>query len=107
MMHIAWTTVPEKADAARLATETVSRGLACCAQVDGPVTSTFVWKGQLDSCLEFRIQFKCLPEKLNQLEAFVLAHHPYQTPEWTVINADRVSEKYLSWARADSTNRPL
>lgn len=107
MMYVGWTTVPEKADAARLATECVKRGLAVCAQIDGPVTATFVWKGQLETCLEYRIHFKCLPESLNALEQYVLGHHPYQTPEWMVFKAEHVSEKYLSWARTDTNNRPL
>lgn len=107
MMYLIWTTVPEKADAAKLATDCVQMGLAACAQVDGPITSTFVWKGHLDSCSEYRIHFKCLPDRLKSLEDHVLSHHPYQTPEWTVVKADLVSEKYLSWARTDTTHRPL
>ena len=33
--------------------------------------------------------------------------HPYDTPEWIVIRAEKVSEKYLSWAEANLTSRLL
>jgi periplasmic divalent cation tolerance protein len=36
-----------------------------------------------------------------------LATHPYDTPEWLVVRAERVAEKYLSWAQANSSTPPL
>ncbi|MSU65034.1 MAG: divalent cation tolerance protein CutA [Opitutus sp.] len=33
--------------------------------------------------------------------------HPYESPEWIVAPAEQVSEKYLSWARANSSIPPL
>ena len=41
------------------------------------------------------------------LEARVLATHPYETPEWLVVRAERVGEKYLSWATTNSSTPPL
>ncbi|MEO0054253.1 MAG: hypothetical protein RLZZ50_200, partial [Verrucomicrobiota bacterium] len=48
----------------------------------------------------WRLCFKCRAAGLAALEAFVLAAHPYSVPEWIAVRADRVGEKYLSWARA-------
>ena len=33
--------------------------------------------------------------------------HPYEVPEWIVVRAGEVGEKYLSWAGALPTNPPL
>jgi periplasmic divalent cation tolerance protein len=41
------------------------------------------------------------------LEAWILAEHPYETPEWIVVRAEHVAEKYLSWARTSSSTPPL
>ena len=106
-MFIAWTTVASAADADRLARESVALGLAACVQIDGPVVSHFRWEGKLDHAEEYRLMFKCLPTQLPALEAYILARHPYATPEWIAVRADLVAEKYLSWATANSTTLPL
>jgi periplasmic divalent cation tolerance protein len=106
-VFIAWTTVANRPDADRLAADAVTRNLAVCAQVDGPITSHYRWQGQIERSEEFRVTFKCLPSHLEPLERHVLATHPYDTPQWLVAAADRVGEKYLSWATANSSTPPL
>jgi len=97
-MFIAWTTVADRETADRLAAEAVSRSLAACVQVEGPVTSHYRWRGALEKAEEFRLMFKVLPEHLADLEAWLHERHPYETPEWLAVRAEQVGEKYLSWA---------
>ena len=106
-MFIAWTTVAKRADADRLATEVIGRNLAVCVQIDGPIVSHYRWQGQPERGEEFRLLIKCLPHSLDALEKHLLSTHPYDTPEWLVVRADRVGEKYLSWAEANSSTPPL
>jgi len=106
-MLIAWTTVATSEDAARLAHGAVEAGLAACVQVDGPVISHYRWEGRDEAAAEYRLMFKLLPEHAAALEAWVRARHPYATPEWIVVRAEHVSEKYLSWARSTSTPPPF
>jgi len=106
-MNVAWTTVANEADARNLATSSISHGLAVCVQIDAPISSYYHWKGRLEVSSEFRLSFKCTENQLPDLERHVLAHHPYETPEWVVVRAERVGEKYLSWANANSTNPTL
>jgi periplasmic divalent cation tolerance protein len=106
-MFIAWTTVATRQDADRLAADAVTRNLAVCTQIDGPIVSHYRWQGKAERAEEFRLCFKCLPSHLDLLEQRVLATHPYEAPEWLVVRADRVGEKYLSWAGAESTTPPL
>jgi periplasmic divalent cation tolerance protein len=106
-MFIAWTTVARREEADRLAADVIARQLATCVQIDGPITSHFRWAGQDQRSEEFRLTFKFLPAQLEALQAHVLSAHPYETPEWLVVPAVRVGEKYLSWAEGDSSNRPL
>lgn len=100
-MFIAWTAVANRDDAERLAASIVEHRLAACVQIDGPIASHFLWEGKNGRIEEFRLTFKCLPAQLAALEAHVLARHAYTTPEWVVVRAEYVSEKYLSWARGD------
>jgi periplasmic divalent cation tolerance protein len=103
---IAWTTVSTPEEAESLAAATVERGLAACVQISG-IVSHYRWNGRAERTEELRLTFKCLEAQLPALEAFVLETHPYDVAEWVVVRAERVSEKYLSWAEANSTNQPL
>jgi len=102
-MLIAWTTVATRDKAEELARTTIERRLAACVQVDGPVTSHYIWQGQPERAEEFRLCFKFLRSQQAGLEAWLFAHHPYDTPEWIVVRAEVVGEKYLSWAQTSST----
>jgi periplasmic divalent cation tolerance protein len=102
-MLIAWTTLATRDKAEELARAAIEQRLAACVQIDGPVTSHYVWQGRPERTEEFRLGFKFLPAQQKALEAWLFAHHPYDTPEWIVWRAESVGEKYLSWARANST----
>ena len=106
-MFIAWTTVASRAEADRLAADVVRLNLAVCVQIEGPIVSQYRWHGRDERSEEFRLTFKCLPPHCDALEKHVLAAHPYETPEWVVVRAERVGEKYLSWAEANSSTPPL
>lgn len=106
-MLVAWTTVATRADADRLAADAITRNLAVCVQIDGPIVSHFRWQGRDGREEEFRLCFKALESHAAALENHILATHPYDTPEWLVVRAERVGEKYLSWARANSSTPPL
>ncbi len=99
MLMLAWTTVPTRADADRLADAALAVDLAVCVQIDGPITSIYRWDSKIEHSQEFRLVFKCLSAQASALERKILALHPYTTPEWIVIEATYVSEKYLSWAQ--------
>lgn len=104
---IAWTTVAQRADADTLATATVDAGLAACVQIDGPIASVYRWQGKTETAQEFRLTFKFLPENAAALEHHIREHHPYDTPEWVVVAASHVAEKYLSWVKANPSTPPL
>ena len=106
-MLIAWTTLPDRPAAEKLAQMVIAEQLAVCVQVEGPIMSFYEWNGQLARSEEYRLQFKLLPEQATVLETSVMELHPYDIPEWLVLPVHHVSEKYLSWARASSTSSPL
>ena len=105
-MLIALTTVASRTDADRIAAGVITRNLAVCVQIDGPLVSHYRWQGRAECTEEFRLHFKCLAGQAAELERHVLSVHPYDTPEWLVIRAERVGEKYLSWAQASSSTPP-
>lgn len=106
-MLLAWTTVGNRPAAERIAAGAITQNLAVCVQIDGPISSHYRWKGREEQAEEFRLCFKLLESHARALEQWVLAKHPYDTPEWIVVRAERVGEKYLSWANVNSTTPPL
>ena len=107
-MFVAWTSLDDQEIAEQLAFDAVTEKLAVCAQVDvAPIIAVYWWEGQPKTAREYRIAFKCLPHQLDELERWVLDRHPYETPEWLVVAAERVGEKYLSWAKVNSHTPPF
>lgn len=97
MLFLAWTTTATRAEAEQLANGLIAAEQASCAQIEGPIRSIYRWQGKLESLEEYRLMLKLPGHLVSSAEAYVLGHHPYETPEWVVVAADRVSEKYLSW----------
>lgn len=106
-MLIGWTTVETRDQANQLAHGLVEAGLAACVQVEGPIESIYRWENRTEKTQEVRLTVKFLAAHSVALEAWLLSRHPYKTPEWVVVRAEHVAEKYLSWAQASSTSAPL
>lgn len=103
-MLIAWTTLPTKAQSDELAAAAIAARVAACVQVDGPITSHYIWQGTQEKSEEYRLTFKALPSQIKALQIWVHAHHPYEIPEWIVVKAEHVAEKYLSWTQTPPSN---
>ena len=97
---VATTTVASASEAEHLASACIEQNLAVCAQIEGPIHSHYVWQGRKTVVQEWRNTQKVLRAQTDALSAYVHAVHPYETPQWIVVAAERVGEKYLSWARA-------
>ena len=93
---IALTTLGADADAIAMARALVDAGVAACVNVLPPMTSVYRWKGQVEQAREQQLVIKTSPAQRPALEAWLRAHHPYETPELLVLGADG-SEAYLRW----------
>jgi periplasmic divalent cation tolerance protein len=102
-----WVTMPRRHLAVKLSRLTVESGLAACAQISGPMESIYRWQGIVESAKEWRVVLKTRSRLLPKLEALVIAHHPYDTPQFVVIPIVGGSEKYLDWlAESTTTTTP-
>jgi periplasmic divalent cation tolerance protein len=101
MLMIAWTTVGTSDEAERIATDSNLLNETICIQIEGPIRSHYRWQGKPEQAEEYRLTLKCLPAHLDSVSHRVHALHPYSIPQWVVVTATSVSEKYLSWARTN------
>jgi periplasmic divalent cation tolerance protein len=91
------TTMPDDDRADELARSLVDERLAACVNVQGPMVSTYRWKGQVEREAERQVVIKTTRARLPELEARLRALHPYEVPELVVL-AGEASEAYAAWA---------
>src|SRR4051812_45232746 len=91
------TTLPDKAAAERLAAQLVQERLVACAQVLGPVSSTFIWQGKVERSGEWYCHLKTTLTTLPALQARMRELHPYDVPEIIAVPILQGDPDYLKW----------
>lgn len=97
-LYLGRTTFATRADAERVARVLVEENLAACAQIGGPIRSVYRWEGKLCEEEEFPLTLKFMGARGDALEQRLRAIHPYTTPQWYAVRADRIAPDYLAWA---------
>jgi periplasmic divalent cation tolerance protein len=97
------TTTGTQEDAERLAVRLVDSRLAACAQVSGPIRSSFFWHGQLESAQEWMLTAKTSEKHLPTIEQLLGDEHPYEVPELIATPIVSGGAAYLTWLRAQLT----
>ncbi|MBN2061925.1 MAG: divalent-cation tolerance protein CutA [Deltaproteobacteria bacterium] len=95
------TTLATREDAGRLAGELVERRLAACAQILGPITSTFWWKEKVNEEEEWLLTIKSRKDLYERIEAVIKKLHPYEVPEIIATPITAGSREYLGWMDED------
>jgi periplasmic divalent cation tolerance protein len=91
------TTTETESDAQAIARAVVEERLAACAQVIGPITSTYRWQGKIETTQEWLCAIKSRAALYEELERAIQAVHPYEEPEIIAIPIVKGSEGYLAW----------
>jgi periplasmic divalent cation tolerance protein len=99
---LALTTLPTTVDADDFARTLVEERLAACVNVFAGMRSTYRWQGRVHLDDERQLVIKTWRDRLEALEARVRALHPYDVPEWLVVEAEAGSEAYLAWLHAET-----
>ncbi|GHJ48615.1 divalent cation tolerance protein [Catellatospora sp. TT07R-123] len=94
-------TATEHRDAAvTLAGEAVRLRLAASAQIIGPVTSVFWHLGEYGTGEEWKTALITTKDRYAELEAFILANHPWQNPQVTAVEIVAASAACATWAHS-------
>jgi periplasmic divalent cation tolerance protein len=95
--HLVTTTLPDRIAADRLAADLVGLRLAACAQVEGPIASTYRWKGAVEQSAEWYCHCKTTAARLPALFARIRELHPYEVPEIIAVPIAGGDPAYLRW----------
>jgi periplasmic divalent cation tolerance protein len=90
-------TTDSRAEAMDLARAAVEARLAACAQVAGPMTSTYWWDDGIERAEEWLIMLKLPADRYDELAALLAERHSYDEPEIIAIPILRGSSGYLNW----------
>jgi len=91
------TTVDSAERAGELSQRLVESSLAACVQVLGPISSTYRWKGRLETAREWLCLIKTRGDIYSRVEATIAERHPYEVPEIVALPISQGSHPYLSW----------
>jgi periplasmic divalent cation tolerance protein len=95
------TTLPSEAAAERVAARLVEERLAACAQVVGPISSTYRWKGRIEQATEWYCNLKTTKGRLPALTSRIRELHPAEVPEIIAIRIQDGDTDYLGWIEAE------
>lgn len=99
VIRIALTTLPDRESAERIGADVVIRGLAACAQVEGPLSTHYLWEGKPCHAEEWRLVLKLCAGQEEALSEHIHALHPHRTPQWITFGA-RASPAYTAWVQS-------
>jgi len=95
------TAVPDRSSADKIAGLVVEKRLAACAQVIGPITSTYWWEGKIETAAEWLCLIKTTRRCYDPLEQAIRGVHPYQVAEIVALPLVAGSASYLAWVDAE------
>ena len=93
-------TATEIKTARRLARQALEARLAACVNLLPGVESHYWWEGKIDTGREILMVVKTSVRKVKALEKLVLEEHPYETPEFVLLDIAGGSRRYLDWVSA-------
>ncbi len=96
------TTTATEEEARQIARGAVERRLAACAQVVGPITSTYWWQGAIETAAEWMCLLKTTAHRFDAVAAYIRVEHSYDTPEITATPITGGSPEYLGWISAET-----
>jgi periplasmic divalent cation tolerance protein len=102
-VHVTASSQEEAQEVVRAAVE--SR-IAACAQISGPITSTYWWRGKLEHDEEYLVVMKTTEQRIDELVQVINAAHSYETPEIVAVPIVGGLGDYLAWIREETEASP-
>jgi periplasmic divalent cation tolerance protein len=97
------TTTDSREEADRIARGSVRERLAACAQISGPIESTYWWNGRVETAAEFLVVAKTTADRAAVLVEYIVSVHSYDRPEVITVPIVGGNREYLEWVRQECT----
>lgn len=90
-------TCPSMDVAHKIGDAAVEKRLAACANIEGPVASTYLWKGVVEQAFEHVLWLKTMSACWPAVEQLVVDLHPYDVPAMVALPCTGVLASYEAW----------
>lgn len=90
-------TAPDSRIARKIARSALAARLIACANLVSGIESIYQWKGKIEQGKEVLLLLKTARSKVAELEEHVIKNHPYDTPEFVVLDIAQGNKRYLQW----------
>jgi periplasmic divalent cation tolerance protein len=90
-------TAPDLKIARLLARKALRARLIACANLIPKIESHYRWQGKIETSPEVLLLLKTTRHRLAALQKLIVANHPYDTPEFLVVNLSHGNKRYLQW----------
>ncbi len=93
----------DETEAGRIARDLVESGLVACVNRLPGMTSTYRWKGAVETTGEVLLLIKTVTANFEELRARLQNLHSYELPEIIAIPVTQGGAAYLEWVQANCT----
>jgi|SRR5450755_1626879 periplasmic divalent cation tolerance protein len=95
-------TTNSEQEADRICAAVINSLLAACAQVAGPIRSTYWWHGKIERADEYLIMMKTTHDMFDDIARVIRENHSYEVPDIVAVSiADGLAD-YLGWISAET-----
>ena len=97
-MNILFLTCADKKEANKIIKLLLNKKLVACAK-KMPVSSSFLWKGKIDSDNEALVMMESIESKFDEIEKEVRKHHSYDTFVLVSLPVTKASRGVIDWIK--------
>ena len=99
-LRIVLCTCPDLDVAEEIAKLLVEHQLAACVNIINNVSSVYRWQNEVMSEQEAQLVIKTCEKQVTAIYNVIADKHPYDTPEWLVLDNVSASKDYLDWIKS-------
>ncbi len=100
-LRVVLSTTPDAEQAATLAEILVTERLVACAQIVPIAMSVYRWQDQIVREPEHLLILKTTAARVPELQARLIALHPYEVPQFVVLSTSSAWPSYLAWVAGE------
>lgn len=99
---LVFTNLPDVSSAEKLAHELIAARAAACVNQLAPCSSTYRWKGNIETTTEVPLLIKTTRTAYPRLEKLIREAHPYELPEIIAVPVIAGLPAYLGWVNDET-----
>ena len=88
---------PDRETADIISAALIAEKLAPCTNLTGPVVSTYVWQGEVETAEEWVLWIKAQATAWPAIETRVSELHPYDVPAVLAVPVAEANSPYAQW----------